>query len=166
MMDKTKRIFFVMGVSGSGKSTIGKQLANTLSLPFFDGDDFHPQANITKMSEGLALDDEDRKPWLQILNSLAKKHEQTGAVIVCSALKESYRNLLEKGISPEPLWIYLNGSFDLISERLRQRKGHFMPSALLRSQFDTLEAPEDAIEVSVKLSPDQILETILKELRE
>lgn len=164
-MDKTKRVFFVMGVSGSGKSTIGKQLANTLSLPFFDGDDFHPQANITKMSEGLALDDQDRRPWLETLNSLAKEHAITGAVIVCSALKESYRNQLEKGISPEPLWIYLNGSFDVISERLRQRKGHFMPPALLSSQFDTLEAPEGAIEVSVNLTPDQIMKTILKELR-
>ncbi|WP_372974499.1 gluconokinase [Muriicola sp.] len=163
-MDKTHRIIYVMGVSGSGKSTIGKRLANTLSLPFFDGDDFHPEANISKMSEGLALDDQDRRPWLESLNLLAKEHARTGAVIVCSALKKSYRDQLEKGISPEPVWIYLSGSFEVISARLRQRKGHFMPPALLRSQFETLEIPEGAIEIQVSMTPEQILKTILEKL--
>lgn len=164
-MDKTRYIIFVMGVSGSGKSTIGKQLANALSIPFFDGDDFHPEANITKMSRGLALNDQDREPWLEILNSLARKHAASGAVIVCSALKKAYRDQLEKGLTPKPVWIYLNGDFNLISERLGQRKGHFMPPSLLRSQFDTLEVPEEAIEVEVNLSPEQILNIILRKLK-
>ncbi len=163
-MDRQARIFFIMGVSGSGKSTVGKSLAEALSLPFFDGDDFHPESNIAKMSGGLPLDDQDRRPWLETLNELGKKYSKTGAVIACSALKKNYRDILDTGITPRPIWVYLSGSLETIQDRLRKRKGHFMPPALLKSQFDTLEAPEDAIEVRITQSAEEILEEILSQI--
>ncbi|NER11074.1 gluconokinase [Muriicola jejuensis] len=163
-MDRQSRIFFIMGVSGSGKSTIGKSLAGALSLPFFDGDDFHPESNITKMSGGIPLDDQDRKPWLETLNELGKRHSKTGAVIACSALKKNYRDILEAGITPRPIWVYLSGSLETIQERSQKRKGHFMPLSLLKSQFDTLEAPEGAIEVGITQTAEEILEEILSNL--
>ena len=162
---KTHRIFYIMGVSGCGKSTIGRKLAGALILPFFDGDDYHPEENIAKMSEGLPLNDQDRKAWLEALNSLAHEHQQNGAVIACSALKKIYRDMLDENILPPPVWVYLEGSYETILNRLQQRKGHFMPSALLKSQFDTLEAPEKAIKVSVTLSPEEIIAEILKQLK-
>jgi gluconokinase len=162
--DKYRRIFFVMGVSGSGKSTIGQELSRALSLQFFDGDDYHPRKNVAKMSAGAPLDDEDRKPWLEAINTLAKKHSHTGAVIACSALKKKYRSILEKGILPNPVWIYLSGSFETIAGRLEKRKEHFMPPALLRSQFDSLEVPEGSIEVPVTLPPETMVKEILREL--
>ncbi|NNL41677.1 MAG: gluconokinase [Desulfobacterales bacterium] len=159
------RIFYIMGVSGCGKSTIGRKLASSLSLPFFDGDDYHPEENIAKMSEGLPLNDQDRKAWLEALNSLARKHQQNGAVIACSALKKSYREMLNENILPPPVWVYLEGSYKTILNRLQQRKGHFMPANLLTSQFDSLEAPEEAIKVAVTLTPEEIVEEILKQLK-
>jgi carbohydrate kinase (thermoresistant glucokinase family) len=160
-----RRIFYIMGVSGCGKSTIGRELARTLSLPFFDGDDYHPEENIAKMSEGLPLNDQDRKVWLEALNNLAGKHQQNGAVIACSALKKTYRDILNENILPPPVWVYLEGSYETILNRLQQRKGHFMPTALLKSQFDILEAPEEAIKVSVTQTPEEIVAEILKQLK-
>ncbi|NNC62220.1 MAG: gluconokinase [Flavobacteriaceae bacterium] len=159
------RIFYIMGVSGCGKSTIGQKLASSLSLPFFDGDDYHPEENIAKMSEGLPLNDQDRKAWLEALNSLAHKHQQNGAVIACSALKIIYREMLNENILPPPVWVYLEGSYETILNRLQQRKSHFMPTALLKSQFDTLEAPEEAIKVPIMLTPEEIVEEILKQMK-
>lgn len=157
-------IFIVMGVSGTGKTTIGRLLSETYNYPFFDGDDYHPQENIEKMSSGKPLNDDDRRGWLESLNELAHQHLRSGAVIACSALKEKYREILRKGIENDTCFIYLNGSFEQIKKRLETRKGHFMSAVLLQSQFDTLEEPLDAIVVSIGLSPSEIITTIKKQL--
>lgn len=156
-------IFYVMGVSGCGKSTIGKMLAKSFAIPFFDGDDYHPEANVQKMANGNPLNDNDRKGWLKSLNSLAKGNQEKGAVIACSALKEIYRLQLEQNIAPQTNFVYLKGTFDEIFERLQQRKEHFMPADLLKSQFDTLEIPEDVITVSIQLNPEDIITEIGKQ---
>ena len=153
-----------MGVSGSGKTEIGKLLATKLDYPFFDGDDYHPVANIKKMSSGTPLNDEDRKEWLINLNQLALEHRFNGAVIACSALKKNYRGLLQAGMGNCLAFVHLQGSFELIKARLEKRKGHFMPIALLQSQFDTLEPPTKAITVSIEESPAEIVEDILEQI--
>lgn len=156
-------IFYVMGVSGCGKSTIGKMLAKSFAIPFFDGDDYHPEANIKKMSNGNPLNDSDRKGWLTNLNGLATDNQEKGVVIACSALKKAYRIQLEQNIPSQTNFVYLKGTFDEIFERLQQRKGHFMPADLLKSQFDTLEVPESCITVSIQLSPEDIIKEIIKQ---
>ena len=156
----TKRIYYVMGVSGTGKSTIGKLVAAAFDLPFFDGDDFHPKANLEKMASGIPLHDNDRAGWLKDLNALAHTHKESGAVIACSALKAKYRSLLRKNLEKETAFIYLQGSFDQVYERLLQRKGHFMPKDLLQSQFDTLEEPTEALTINIAGTPNEILYTI------
>ena len=150
-----------MGVSGSGKSTIGLKLANELNISFFDGDDFHPDSNVEKMKSGIPLNDNDRKGWLEKLNQLALEHLTNGAVIACSALKEKYRETLLSGLKEKGEIVYLKGTFDEIRFRLEQRKGHFMPIELLKSQFETLEEPEDVITVSIMKAPDTIIEEII-----
>jgi gluconokinase len=164
-VDKGK-IYVVMGVSGSGKSTIAPLLAQALELPYFDGDDFHPPANVAKMASGQPLTDTDRHLWLVTLNRLAKNNLEKGAVIVCSALKESHRSKLGAGIEKRVVWVFLKGTFDLISERLGNRKGHFMPPSLLASQFETLEIPKNALEISVQGTPEEITGRILGKLKE
>ena len=164
MNNTSPHIIYVMGVSGVGKSTIGKLLADTLTLPFFDGDDYHPESNIAKMKEGHSLNDTDRHGWLQKLNEIAKKHSDSGAIIVCSALKEKYRTLLNNGLEDKVVWVYLEGSFDEIMDRLQKRKGHYMPSKLLKSQFDTLEVPENAITVPIHNTPENIVSEIINQL--
>jgi carbohydrate kinase (thermoresistant glucokinase family) len=159
-----KQILFVMGVSGSGKSTIGRLLAEKLNIPFFDGDSFHPEANVKKMSEGKPLNDDDRQGWLECLNEVAVENSTTGAVIVCSALKEKYRIILGRNLEDKHQIVYLNGSFELISKRLNERKNHFMPKALLQSQFDTLEIPTNALSVSIDQAPDDIVNEIINRL--
>lgn len=163
-MPNGKTVIVVMGVSGSGKTEIGKLLSKELSRPFFDGDDFHPEANIKKMSSGNPLNDDDRKEWLIQLNKLAMEHKHTGAVIACSALKKNYRSLLRAGMGSCLAFVYLEGSFDLIKSRLSKRKGHFMPLDLLKSQFDTLEPPSKAIKVSIDETPEKIVKEIVKQL--
>lgn len=154
-----------MGVSGSGKSTIGQLLAQELDIPFFDGDDFHPESNIKKMSNGKALDDADRQVWLETLNDLAKNQlAKNSCVIVCSALKEKYRELLSNSIEKNTKWVYLSGSFKQIFDRVNGRKGHFMPPKLLKSQFDILEQPKNAIEINIGLTPKEIIKNIKNEL--
>lgn len=165
-MKSRKPILFVMGVSGSGKSTIGQLLAESLEISFFDADNYHPDENIAKMSKGLPLNDNDRQSWLERLNALAREKEKIGAVIACSALKAKYRGLLQKNTDNEPKFIYLKGSFEEVSQRLQQRRGHFMPPELLRSQFAALEVPEEAIAVSIMASPEEIVSTILRKLDE
>ena len=150
-----------MGVSGCGKSTIGKLLAQELDIPFFDGDDFHPESNIQKMSNGQALNDADRQGWLETLNDLAKQQlAKNSCVIVCSALKQKYRDTLSLNINAETNWVYLSGSFNQIFDRLNSREGHFMPSELLISQFETLEEPKDALKIDITLTPENIIKTI------
>ena len=163
-MPNGKTVIMVMGVSGSGKTEIGKLLSEELSRPFYDGDDFHPEANIKKMSLGNPLNDEDRKDWLIQLNKLALKHRHSGAIIACSALKKNYRSILRAGMGNYMTFVYLNGSFELIKSRLEKRKGHFMPIDLLKSQFESLEPPSKEITVSIEETPSTIIKKIKKEL--
>ncbi|TVZ26685.1 6-phosphogluconate dehydrogenase [Gillisia sp. Hel_I_86] len=161
------RLIYIMGVSGCGKTTIGKLLAQELNIPFFDGDDFHPESNIAKMSSGQPLNDDDRQGWLDTLNNLAKKQiQETSCVIVCSALKQKYRDHLSRDIESKTKWVYLSGSFQQILERIYSRANHFMPSELLKSQFDILEEPKDALQVDISLTPEDIIKIIKSELME
>ena len=154
-----------MGVSGSGKSTIAKSLSRELKIPFFDGDDFHSENNIKKMSQGHPLNDDDRKDWLETLNDLAKKQlKNNSCIIVCSALKQKYREILGRHIQDRTEWVHLFGSFKQISERINSRKDHYMPSELLKSQFDILENPKYALQIDISLSPKQIIKSIKNEL--
>ncbi|WP_225036713.1 NADP-dependent phosphogluconate dehydrogenase [Winogradskyella sp. SM1960] len=165
LRDSINKVIFVMGVSGCGKSTIGKRLAQELEIPFFDGDDFHSKANIKKMSNGQPLTDADRQGWLETLNELAKTQvAKSNCVIVCSALKEAYRNTLSLGIEAATKWVFLNGSFNQIYNRVNKRSNHYMPSGLLQSQFDTLEKPKDAIEIDISLTPKDIIKTLKENL--
>ncbi|HTD94481.1 MAG TPA: gluconokinase [Chitinophagaceae bacterium] len=159
------RIIYIMGVSGSGKTTIGRKLSTVTGIPFFDGDDYHSAANKKKMESGHPLNDDDRRDWLISLNDLARKQSATeGAIIACSALKEKYRELLEEGIKARVDWILLQGNFQLISQRIHERKGHFMAADLLASQFDTLELPTNAILVDVTQSPEEIVSRLIGQL--
>jgi len=164
-MPHNKSVLVIMGVSGCGKTEIGKLLAEELDRPFFDGDHFHPKSNIEKMSSGQSLNDEDRREWLIKLNQLALEHRHTGAIIACSALKKNYRSLLRAGMGYCMAFVYLDGSFDLIQARLLKRKGHFMPASLLQSQFDVLEPPKKEITVSIEDKPEKIVKEILGRLK-
>ncbi|RKF18642.1 gluconokinase [Alginatibacterium sediminis] len=137
------KVYVVMGVSGCGKSSVGAALAERLTANFVDGDDLHPPANIEKMSQGLALNDSDRQPWLEQIRLLAHQvlNHSKPMVIVCSALKLAYRDLLRQQ-NDHLAFIFLQGSQALIEQRHRARHNHFMPTQLLQSQFDTLETPE------------------------
>ena len=161
MKKRNPKIYFIMGVSGCGKSTIGSLLANELKIPFYDGDDYHSKTNVNKMASGQPLTDEDRMGWLLKLNELAHSKREEGAIIGCSALKESYRKILDANLHDNARWIYLSGSFEEVLDRLQQRKGHFMPAELLKSQFETLEVPQKAIKVSINMSPEEIANQIL-----
>lgn len=158
-------IIYIMGVSGSGKTTIGKKLAKKTGFPFFDGDDFHSQANKEKMNQSIPLTDEDRQGWLIAMNNAARAQaKKEGAVFACSALKEKYRAILSSGITTPLYWVFLRGSFELIKKRMDERKDHFMPASLLSSQFDALEIPTNSIAVDISMDPDQIVETIISQL--
>ncbi|RMA64813.1 NADP-dependent phosphogluconate dehydrogenase [Ulvibacter antarcticus] len=160
-----KKVIFIIGVAGCGKSTIGKLLAEELHIPFFDGDDFHSENNLKKMSGGQALNDEDRQGWLETLNDLAKKQLiKNSCVIACSALKQKYRITLSDTLENQTKWVHLSGSFEQILERMNSRTDHFMPSELLKSQFDILEKPREAIQIDSSLSPENSIKIIKKEL--
>jgi gluconokinase len=157
-------IIILMGPAGSGKTRVGKVLAAELSWDFFDGDDFHSAANIEKMSRGVPLTDADRIPWLSSMREAMLRWQAGGrnAVLACSALKRSYRELL--GINADVKFVYLKGTYELLRERLRSRKGHYAGEQLLASQLADLEEPEDAITVDVAGSPEQIVAEIRKRL--
>jgi len=158
--DLTKKVIFIMGVSGSGKTSVGRLLAKELSLPFFDADDYHPPSNVEKMSQGIPLDDMDRKPWLDNLHELAVIHFNSGCVITCSALKEVYRQRLTQSIAANIQWIYLKGGYDLIFKRMKKRAKHFMNPEMLKSQFEILEEPENAINIDIVDSLEVIIQKI------
>ena len=154
-------VVVLMGVSGTGKTTVGSKLAAALGWSFADADDFHPAANIKKMSAGLPLNDEDRAPWLAAIRAHIDATLTRGeyGVVTCSALKESYRRTL----AAEPArvkWVHLAGDFALILERMNRRDGHFMKPEMLRSQFETLEPPTDALVVNIAHTPDEMVAEI------
>lgn len=147
----------IMGVSGSGKTTIGSLLAQELNWKFYDADDFHPPNNKEKMSAGIPLTDEDRISWLQALQNLIQT-ETNSFVLACSALKETYRDFLK--VNEDVKFVYLKGSFEQIENRLSKRKNHYMPVKLLQSQFDALEEPQNALSIDISQSPQEIIQTI------
>jgi gluconokinase len=155
----------LMGVSGSGKTTIGQKLARRLGCPFYDGDDFHPPENVAKMAAGAPLNDEDRAGWLAALAGLIRKeieNNQSG-VMACSALKEKYRHVLR--VDPDQVqFVFLRGAYDVILARMETRVGHYMKPDMLASQFQTLEEPQDALIEDVSLEPDVIVRDILDKL--
>lgn len=151
----------VMGVSGSGKSTVGRALARRLGVPFADADDLHPRSNIDKMSIGLPLDDDDRRPWLDMVGLWLARHDAVGGVMGCSALKRSYRQQLRTH-NNRIVFIHLSGNRHVIRDRQGSRTGHFMPSTLLDSQFDDLE-PLASGEAGVVIEIDQPLSAVIED---
>jgi gluconokinase len=147
----------IMGVSGSGKTTIGSLLAKELNWSFYDADDFHNESNKEKMSKGIALTDSDRASWLQALRNLIQT-ESDSFVLACSALKATYRDFLN--VNEYVKFIYLKGSFEQIEKRINERKNHYMPVKLLQSQFDALEEPQDALIIEISRTPQEIIQII------
>jgi len=155
-------IIIVMGVAGSGKTTIGSRLANELSWKFYDADDFHSESNRAKMSLGIALTDADRVGWLITLKELIAENIQQNisAVLACSALKDSYRNTLK--VDQQVKFIYLKGTYEQIKIRLNKRIGHFMSAGMLDSQFDTLEEPQNTLTIDIAHTAQEIISIIRK----
>lgn len=150
-----------MGVSGSGKTTVGRALARRMGLPFHDADTFHPQANVAKMRRGEPLTDQDRRPWLQTLaDHIGHWEERGGAVLACSALKHKYRALLRQGALGSVRFVYLRGDEQTLESRLRSREGHFFPAGLLPTQLRALEEPSDAVTVDIREPVEVIVERI------
>lgn len=160
------RILLIMGVAGSGKTTVGKRIAATLNWPYFEADDFHSAANKEKMGKGIPLDDYDRAPWLAAIRAKMDECRASGksAVFTCSALKEKYRVAL-LGETTDATLVFLSGDFETVMARVGGRKGHYMKSDMVRSQFEALEPPKDALTLDIKLTPEEIVQTILAHLR-
>ncbi|MDY0640780.1 gluconokinase [Pasteurella multocida] len=161
--------FILMGVSSTGKTSVGTVVAQHLGIKLIDGDDLHPRANIIKMGQGIPLNDEDRAPWLERIRDAAFSLEQKSEVgiIICSALKKQYRDLIRDGNDVK--FIFLHGPFELVLERMKQRKGHYMKPEMLKSQFDTLEIPQadepDVIHISIDGTFEQVVERCIKALK-
>ncbi|HEX8888485.1 MAG TPA: gluconokinase [Pyrinomonadaceae bacterium] len=157
-------VIILMGVTGSGKTTIGRLLSQQLGWKYYDADDFHSAANVEKMHNGIPLNDEDRRPWLESLRDLIRKSLELdeNIVLACSALKESYRDLLV--LDERVRLVYLKGDYELIRKRVNERQGHYMNPKLLDSQFETLEEPTDALCVDVSPPPAEIVNTIRQQL--
>lgn len=161
------KVYVVMGVSGIGKTTIGKKLAEQLEIPFYDADDYHPESNVEKMKEGIPLEDEDRKGWLQILAKNIKNWcSDKGAVLACSALKESYRKTLSEGLKSQVVFVYLHAEYELVYERMKARKGHYFKASLLKSQFEILEEPTYAIKVDANQDINAIVNEALVKINQ
>jgi gluconokinase len=154
-------VVILMGVTASGKTTVGRLLAAASGYQFYDADDFHPSANIDKMRRGIPLDDADRQPWLETLRDLVRRclAEERNAVLAYSALKQAYRQYVL--IDPRVRLVYLKIDQELIHQRLRQRRGHFMNPTLLESQLSTLEEPDNASWVDASRSPEKVVDTII-----
>lgn len=158
-------IVVVIGVSGSGKTTIGTMLADAMNCPFLDGDSLHSSANIYKMAHGIPLTDIDRAPWLAAIHARIVDSVEHGRdlVVGCSALKQGYRKVLARGVAVT--WVYLKGPIELIRARLKRRRNHFMKPDMLASQFDALEEPSDALVADISAPPGTVVERILSELK-
>lgn len=158
-------VFIVMGVSGVGKTTVGKLLAERLQLPFYDADDFHPPGNVDKMGSGIPLTDRDRKSWLKTLSEeIIEWNAEGGAVLACSALKESHREQLRSIPEEDLVWVFLDSDYEVIHQRLSGRKDHYFKHELLQSQYETLESPEYGIHVDVNKTLTQIIDEIMEKL--
>jgi gluconokinase len=162
-------VVVVMGVSGSGKTTVGQALAARLGWPFEDADDLHPAANVEKMRRGIALTDEDREPWVRAVSRAIHDHVARGqdAVLACSALRKRHRDVMRAHVDAERLrFVYLRGTYEEIDRRLRARVGHFMPESLLKSQLDAMEepAPGEALVVDIAPPVPAIVEAIVRGL--
>jgi gluconokinase len=162
---ETAMYLIVMGVAGSGKTTIGKGLAERLGCRFYDGDDFHPPANVAKMAAGIPLTNKDRAAWLGALAALIQRDVRRGecGVLACSALKERYRKVLRVDAS-KVKFVYLKGSYDLILSRMQNRTNHYMKPTMLQSQFEALEEPSDALIVDIAKTPGEICDEILSRI--
>lgn len=168
-MSKGKSII-LMGVSSTGKTSVGTEVARRLGLKLIDGDDLHPRANIIKMGQGQPLNDQDRYPWLERIRDAAFSLEQKSekGIIICSALKKQYRDLIREG-NDSVKFLFLHGDFELVLQRMRQRKGHFMKEEMLKSQFDTLEVPKaeetDVLAVNIDGSFEEVVERCVEALK-
>ena len=159
------RFLIVMGVSGCGKTSVGEALAEELGWDFYDADDYHPTENVAKMASGIPLNDSDRAPWLATLHDMISSSliQNRPGVLACSTLKERYRQQLLEG-NPNVQIVYLKGSYDLIWSRMSARKDHYMKPHMLKSQFDALEEPTDALMVDISVSVDEIVQEIISTL--
>jgi gluconokinase len=169
MQTDEKPLIVVMGVAGSGKTTLASRLAEKLGVPFVEGDSLHPPANVKKMASGIPLTDDDRWPWLEAIGERMEVERTTGhgVVVACSALKRAYRDCLRKHVHGKIHFFLLDGSRQLIGDRMKRRKGHFMPPALLDSQFATLERPapdEHAVVLDISHKPAQLVEEAAKSI--
>lgn len=164
------KAFILMGVSSTGKTSVGTAVAQKLGLKLIDGDDLHPRANIVKMASGTPLNDDDRRPWLERINDAAFSLEQKSekGIIVCSALKKKYRDQIREG-NADVKFLFLNGSFELVLERMKQRKGHFMKPEMLQSQFNTLEIAQadepDVIFIDIDGSFEEVVERCVEAVK-
>lgn len=167
MTKKSKQVFVLMGVSGSGKSAVAKQVAYNLDAAFLDGDFLHPKANILKMRSGTPLNDEDRMPWLHLISNaaFAMSNVNDVSIIICSSLKRQYRDII-RGENENVHFVYLKGSFEVIADRLAKRKGHFQKTGMLQSQFDTLEEPMSDEKDVYAINIEQSLEGVVHDTEE
>ena len=164
-MNKNLIIIVLMGVSGCGKTTIGKILSKEKNIPFFDADNYHPKENIKMMKEGKPLNDKNRLPWLVKINNLIKKNSQVSScIIACSSLKKKYRSIIKKNITIPIHFIYLRGTKQIIYERLKNRKKHFMKNSLLNSQFKVLEEPSESLTIDISKTKNEIIKIITEEI--
>ena len=160
-----KNLIVIMGVSGCGKTSVGELLSKKLNIPFYDGDNFHPKENIEKMKNNIPLNDDDRLPWLKELSkNITSWKKKEGAILACSALKESYRKILNADKNTD-YWVVLNGDYQLICDRISKRKNHFMKPDLLKSQIETLEVPNYGLHINISMSLPEIVNTITQNIK-